>query len=59
MRVCFVALPSVGTAERKDEGVRTMVAECLGRLALIDAKKIVPQMETLVKSGLHALRMVA
>ncbi len=26
----------VSNAERQDEGVRSMVAECLGRLAIVD-----------------------
>jgi len=34
-------------AESKDEGVRSMVAECLGGLAIIDSKKLIPQMAQL------------
>ena len=43
-------LSSSPNKDREDEGVRSMVAECLGRLAYIDAQKIFPVMERLVVS---------
>jgi hypothetical protein len=43
-------LLSPTNAESTDEGVRGMVAECLGRLAMINSAKIMPKLETLVTS---------
>ena len=37
-------------AESKDDGVRIMVAECLGRLAIINADVIVPKIASLFKT---------
>jgi len=44
--------------DAKDEGVRTMVAACLGRLLVIDSNSILPKLEQLVSSDSPNTRTV-
>jgi cullin-associated NEDD8-dissociated protein 1 len=45
-------------AESTDEESRTVVASCLGRLAIIDPAKVLPALRNLLKSKNEALREV-
>jgi len=45
-------------SEAKDEGIRGMVAACLGRLLVIDSKFVLPTMVDLVKDKSAAKRVV-
>jgi len=48
-----------GRAEAKDEGVRKVTAECLGRLGVIDFSTVIPKLEEIAKSTNAPVRAVA
>ena len=48
-RVCSVMPPLLALCDADEEGVRSMVSECLGRLALIAPAAVLPQLKVIMR----------